>query len=254
MSSTETMGIIAGALALVVAVTLLVGLKKYLDTIDGTVFVALLLLPLIVYAVGSGRLEQFSAPGGWGATFRDTANATVRTQNIIEEAEKLQAVEKGGLSNLNSFVENLDRNFPNAMVLRVGKSGYYQPNAILSYLRTLMAVGPSTYVVFVEQASGKFIASANGTQILAVIESGGEVTSRFMEELGRGGSNALREHSFLVRTALEPTDNNKTALGKFLDSNAQALVVVSKDGQIPTGVVDRGRLITKLLLELASGD
>ena len=87
MSSTETMGIIAGALALVVAVTLLVGLKKYLDTIDGTVFVALLLLPLIVYAVGSGRLEQFSAPGGWGATFRDTANATVRTQKLKELKE-----------------------------------------------------------------------------------------------------------------------------------------------------------------------
>ena len=38
---------------------------------------------------------------------------------------------------------------------------------------------------------------------------------------------------------------------KFLDTNAQALVVVSSDGKKPVGIVDRDRLLTKLMVNLA---
>jgi hypothetical protein len=62
----------------------------------------------------------------------------------------------------------------------------------------------------------------------------------------------LSRTGILITAYLTPTDTNLVALQKFLDTNAVALVVVSSDSTRPLGVVDRDRLITKLLLKLAS--
>jgi hypothetical protein len=56
---------------------------------------------------------------------------------------------------------------------------------------------------------------------------------------------------FLVTESLSPEDSNVVALEKLVNTNADALVIVSDDGRRPIAVVDRNRLVTKLMLKLA---
>jgi hypothetical protein len=251
--SQEWLGILVGAGVLVAAVGVLLIMKWLVGSVDGATFVAVLLFPLIVYAVVSGRVAEFTGPGGWGAKFRTAATSQVETSGIIENAEDLQAVEKGGLRDLGRAVEQLNPDLPNALTLRVGRSGYYHPEAILRYLKALLAVGPSTYVVFVEYETGQFVGSANASQVVAILEAG-PTRDDFMAELESGGEAAFEDLGFLVRESLSPDDSNNQALEKFLDTNADALVVVSVDGQKPVGIVDRNRLMTKLMVKLAGGE
>lgn len=252
--SQEWLAIIISAVVLIAAVGILALVKQLLGSVDGSAFVAILLVPLIVYAVASGRLAEFSGPGGWGAKFRTATTSRVETSDIIENAEALQAVDKGGLRYLRDAVERLNPDLPNALTLRVGRRGYYVPEVIIKYLKTLMAVGPSTYVVFVREKNGQFVGSTNASQVIALLESRATI-SDFMGELEReSDENAFQGFDFLVRQSLRRDDSNKTALQKFLDTNAQALVVVSSDGQKPIGIVDRDRLMTKLMVKLAGDE
>ena len=252
--STESTAIAAGIAVFVAALALIWGLRKIMGgSIDGAIFIAVLLVPVIVYALVSGRLAEFSGPGGWGAKFRTAATDQVEASAILENVEGLQEVEKRGLRDLQRIVDGLDPNLPNALLLRVGKSGYYQPGAIRTYLTTLMTVGPSTYVVFVDNETSGFVASANASQILALVDSNTDA-GPFMSELGSGQSaDAFKGYDFLVRQSLKSDETNAKALQIFLDTNADALVVVSEDGKKPVGVVDRNRLITKLMVKLAGG-
>lgn len=239
---------------LLVAVGVLFLVKQLLGSMDGSAFVAILLVPLIVYALASGRLAEFSGPGGWGAKFRTATTSQVETSDITENVVELQAIEKGGLRQLGDVVKRLKPDLPNALTLHVGRRGYYVPEAIVKYLKALMAAGPSTFVVFVDETGGRFVGSTNASQIIALLES--NATKRdFMNELERkSDGNAFQEYNFLVRQWLSRDDSNKIALQKFLDTNAQALVVVSSDGQKPTGIVDRNRLMTELMVKLAGGE
>ncbi len=252
--SQEWLAIIISAVVLIAAVGILTLVKQLLGSVDGSAFVAILLVPLIVYALVSGRLAEFSGPGGWGAKFRTATTSQVETSDITENIVALQAIEKGGLRQLSDAVKRLKPDLPNALTLHVGRRGYYVPEAIVKYLKTLMAAGPSTYVVFVDETKGQFVGSANASQVIALLESDATVGD-FMRELAQGSDeNAFQGYNFLVRQSLSRDDSNKIALQKFLDTNAQALVVVSSDGQKPTGIVDRDRLMTKLMVKLAGDE
>lgn len=252
--SQEWLAIIISTGVLVAAVGILFLVKQLLGSVDGSAFIAILLVPLIVYALASGRLAEFSGPGGWGAKFRTATKSQVETSDITENIVTLQTIQKEGLRQLSDAVKRLKPDLPNALTLRVGRRGYYVPEIIVKYLKTLMAAGPSTYVVFVDETKGQFVGSANASQVIALLESDATVDD-FMRELARGsGENAFQGYNFLVRQSLSRDDSNKIALQKFLDTNAQALVVVSADGQKPIGIVDRDRLMTKLMVNLAGGE
>lgn len=252
----EFAAIVVGAVVLAMSVGVLLLLNRLLKQVDGATFIAVLLVPLIVYAVASGRLAEFSGPGGWGAKFRDEAKAGVQGVGLVEntttlEVQELQPVEKGGVSQLQEFTRNLRRDQPNALMLRVGRGGY-APNAILQYLTQLSALGPSTHVVFIHYNDGQFVGSATASQVAALLANR-QTEEEFMNELLLGGPEAFGDFDFLVRESLTPEDTNEKALQKFSETNAQALVVLSANGRTPIGIVDRNRLMTQLMVKLANG-
>lgn len=247
----ERLGLVSAAAALVAAFVILLVMDWVAGAVDGAAFIAILLFPVIVYAVMSGRVAEFSGPGGWGAKFRDAATSTVETDTIDENVEDLQPVMKGGRAQLEAIVQRLNPNLPNALTLRIGRAGYYTAEAIRSYLKALIASGPSTHVIFVSDATGGFIGSAGATQVLAILESDAEVANDFVSDVSYGNVDGLRSLGFLVTASLKPGESNTDALKKFLETNVQALVVVSGDGRTPLGVVDKDRLITKLMVKLA---
>jgi hypothetical protein len=84
-----------GSAALTFAI---VGLaKRAFSQIDGTVLVASMLLPLVVYFIASGKLTEFKAPGGIEAKFAETAKETVgpASETIVYDDPQIVAREGG---------------------------------------------------------------------------------------------------------------------------------------------------------------
>ena len=249
--SPESLAVVSSAIVLLVALGLLFLLSRAFGKVDGATFIAILLVPLLVYGILSGRLAEFSGPGGWGAKFQAVAEMEIDPTAIVEGAEQLDLVAKGGSDTLREFAARLDRKRPNAVSLEVGRSGYYSPEAIETYIRTLQSAGSATYVIFIDYETKRFIGSANSDQVLALIGSSA-TRDGFMQELDYPGEEPFEDLRFLVRESLTATDTNSEALDKFLASGAQALVVLDDRGQ-PSGVVDRDRLMTRLMKTLATG-
>ena len=126
---------------------------------------------------------------------------------------------------------------------------YYEIEAIRQYLKAVIAIGALAYVVFVDSNSKKFIGSASANQLIAYLEDHG-AAEEFMGKLE--GQPRLFVGYGLVTDALTPDDTNVAALQKFVSTHADALVIISKDRRKPIGVLDRDRLMTKLMLKLAS--
>ncbi len=114
----------------------------------------------------------------------------------------------------------------------------------------MQSAGSATYVIFIDFVTKTFVGSANSEQVAALLASDA-TRDEFMRELEHPGTPPFSRFRFLVRESLAPTDTNTTALDKFLASGAEALVVLDRDGQ-PTGVVDRNRLMTRLMKTLAT--
>ena len=252
--SGDLTSVIAGIAVLALAIALLLGLKRLVGGVDSGVFIALLLVLIAVYSLLSGKIQELSG-GGVALKFKDFAQASVASTSIksgiMDEAQTLQLVSKGGPANLQETLARLKSDLPNALTLSVGKSGYYQSGAIIAWLQNLIAIAPSSYVVFIDDATKKFIGSASARQVLSILNDN-STSTRFMDELEHKSPNPFAGMGFLVTQFLTPADTNATALQKFAETSADALVIVSDDGNQPIGVVDRNRLVAKLMSKLAS--
>jgi hypothetical protein len=250
MSTREKEAIALGLVTLIVALVVLFALHLSLDHPDSLAFIAVLLFPLIIYVLASGRLQELSGPGGWGAKFQSHAQAAVEIAGIRQDMLPLQALEKGGLEQLSTLVAKLDPDLPNALILNVGEGKHYELRAIQRYLRALLAVGAPSHVVFVDGKTKKFIGSASAHQLLTFLEDPPSA-NEFMTKL-EGKPNQFTGMGFMVTESLAPDDKNVAALRKFVRTHADALVVTSEDARKPVGVVYRDHLLTNLMLTLAS--
>lgn len=57
---------------------------------SGTPITALLVITVIIYALVSGRLSEFSAPGGWRAKFSEAADRPVTLSSLVIGATSLE--------------------------------------------------------------------------------------------------------------------------------------------------------------------
>ena len=70
-----------GIAVLAVAIVLLLGLKRLIGGVDSGIFVALLLVPIAVYSLLSGKIQELSG-GGLALGFKDFAQASVASTSI----------------------------------------------------------------------------------------------------------------------------------------------------------------------------
>jgi hypothetical protein len=77
----EKRGIGAALAVLVVGIFL-----AYVKIGESATLIALLLVPLVVYGIASGRIQEFSAPGGWAAKFRDAVKEKIDPDPVTQES------------------------------------------------------------------------------------------------------------------------------------------------------------------------
>ena len=79
----------AAIIATVVGIVLVAILQKGLGITDGATIVTLLLVPLLIYGIVSGRLLELTGPGGWGAKFAKLETELERTKEQVEKQQNM---------------------------------------------------------------------------------------------------------------------------------------------------------------------
>ncbi|WP_172329325.1 CBS domain-containing protein [Mangrovicoccus sp. HB161399] len=221
---------------------------KVTDTLG---LLSAILLPLAIYGIATGRIAEISGPGGWGAVFRLEAKSPAIARSLQEptEDEKIFLYGKGSLAQLARFRERLQPGKPVGLSLMLGRGGYLA-DAIETYLRTFIAFDPALTVLFREKDSGKVVAAADGTRLLALL-SVDELRQPFMDMLGSQGDGAgLSELLQVTREFAEHSTTNAEALRLMMDTGLESLPKLDANGE-PIGIVRRSDITGRLLLRLA---
>jgi hypothetical protein len=240
--------VLAGAIVLVAGMILAFAVKK-LTLGDGVTFLSLMLLPLLTYGVLSGKVKEFTAPGGWSAKFLEIADTSVDAVPIAAPISVSDAtfVEKGGPNLLLQLASDMPAGKPIAVTLQLGLSHYVE-SAIRDYIQVLSAKDPEMSVLIID-GSGKYVASAKGTVLANLL--GGPVGQRFMEALRQGSVGEILSISGFSDKSIAEGDTNINALQKMEAENTSRLVAVTSD-RIPKGIVLRDMIVSRLLVGLAS--
>ncbi|WP_146770353.1 hypothetical protein [Mesorhizobium hawassense] len=153
------------AAVLVTGLALAYGIKRF-SLGDSVTLIALMIIPLLAYGVVSGDISEFTAPGGWGAKFREEAKRTIDPVPISSSIVEGEFVAKGDFVQLENVDRNLAPGEPVSMTLQLGRGDYYQAPVVAEYIRVLSQHDPDMSVVVIDPA-GKYVASAKGSVVLA---------------------------------------------------------------------------------------
>ena len=142
MSGTSQQGkqdrraIVFAVLFLVLSFGVLWFAKGILEIEGDAVLISLLLTPLLVYLIISGKLEEFRGPGGLEAKFAKVASETISaaSEEVKLSLEEMQVVLKESLSVLERKRQELSEAQPIVMIMELGKRDYFQREAVLRYL------------------------------------------------------------------------------------------------------------------------
>jgi CBS domain len=222
---------------------------------DNATFIALFLTPLLVYGIASGMVGEFTAPGGWGAKFREAAQANVvvtatSLTPLSEAVQKFELVSKGGLAELEGLGAKLQRNKPIALTFQLGQLGYNVDTA-RKYVEFLLLTDPQMSVLILDQGR-RFVAMTEGTTMLTMLKDPNQ-GQQIIDAISSGRAGYLLGLPGLHVNTVKANDSNATALERMRVENVQSIVVVDDDKR-PAGIVKRDDIVARLLEKLATPD
>jgi len=222
---------------------------------DNATFVAIFLTPLLVYGIASGMVREFTGPGGWGAKFREAAQAKVAVTatsltSLAEVVQKVEMVSKGGPAELAGLGASLPRNKPVALTFQLGQPGYNVQLA-RQYIQLMLLTDPQMSVLVIDK-DRRFVAMTEGTTMLTMLNNPAQ-GQQIIAAISDGRPDyLLGVPGFHVNT-VKADDSNATALERMRVENVQSIVVVDDDKR-PAGIVKRDDLVARLLEKLATPD
>ena len=222
------------------------------------VLVAILLVPVIVYLILSGKLLEINA-GGVSAKFNDAAqrplfNEDERNATPIDE-ERVAIVMKRGLAELQELLQSVSTARYIVLTVTLGRGGYGRPE-LLDYLRALSQHQNFTFLAVLE-TDEKLFGYISGWQAIQIIELEEEMAKRqqlgqfytdFVMAINQGSRGELLRYG-LIKMTVKPTDTNISVLKKMTELKTNVLIVADDDHMIK-GVVEREQVLSKLMLAL----
>ena len=244
------------AIALLVSVfflalgVLAVGVSKEFLKLEGdAIFVSLLLMPIIVYMIFSGRLKELRA-GGLEAKFVDVAGQSVElaSETIEASMSDMEYVRKAGERELSRRMRDLDESKPIILALTLGRERYYNREVWAKYMQTLSQFRSFKFVVILDQEN-KFVAYMPDwaiSQILKMEARGDE----FVRIINEGNIQKLQRYPEVVNRSISTKATNINALREMTAQNLEALVVIDEDRKLK-GVVERGQILTHITIPVS---
>ena len=227
-------------------------LKTWLNMQQDVVLVSILLVPILVYMIFSGRLQEIRGPGGLSATFIDMAQMPLLDKDEMNaelvEVGQVGIVEKGGMLELQQMLQKVGNSMYIVLTVMLGKMDHYDETALLNYLKALSQYRNFTFLVILDQDMEvlAYLAGWRAVQILEMeMQMGGP---SFVRTINEGRKQELQRYG-LVRTTARTTDTNINVLKMMTDLKMDALIVTDEDRKLK-GVVEREQVLSKLMLAM----
>jgi hypothetical protein len=215
----------------------------------GTTLVTLLLVPLLVYAIASGILAEFSAPGGWSAKFRAAVEQKAETSATpISSAPSLQKVEKRSATELVEIIRGLEKGRPVSLMVRLDKRNYYKASLTKMYIQSLLAFDTDLAIILIDDKSGKFVAMVDASAFMALLEAHSSEVIRAIEQ---NDIAYFRQFPQFVFEGISQDATNGDALRKMTKLNRKMLVVLT-DNKQPHAIVKRDDIVAGMLEKLTA--
>lgn len=247
----EGRGLLAalGCVAIGIAVFWLLDRVANVDD-AGAAFIALLVCAILVYALASGRLQEFSAPGGWAAKFRDAVTDAVEGTRLDEtlQADGTAMALKRSPGQIPEQVARMERGKPAILRLQMGHSGY-MASVVEDYLDAMYEAGVRPVLVIVD-SNRRFLASVCGEPLRRILADV-QMRQTFLNAIELSDRAALERIRALTFESLAKGVNNRSALETMHKLGVASMVLVDEERK-PMGIVERESLVTKLVLKLAT--
>ena len=213
------------------------------------VYAVLLLAPLVVYAILSGRLSELKA-GGLEAKFATIASQTVEitSETVEPSVDEMSVVMKGGVRELRIQFQNLDESHPIILTLILGRSGYYHRDALVDYMEALLQYRNFRFVVILDQEN-RFVAYLPSWTMWQILRKG-PLGEELVAIINDGRLRDLQAFPGVVTRTITTRTNNLDALRELTSMNLEALVVIDENKHLK-GVVLREQVLSKLFLGLS---
>lgn len=239
-----TLLLVAGGIALL--------LKSRIGEVDGVVFVALLLFPLIGYLVLTDKIEEFSFLGGGAKLKKAVESPPVGEDVVVQIAPWMW--QKGSLDDLRKYIQpRYNRRHAN-LTIKLGAKVRYDPHVLNEYLCELLSMNAEPIVIFVDSRD-RFIGCISATQLHAVfceqrkIRSASSTEDKKRRVMAQLNDPRVDRFDALPITYdyLVESDTRADALRIFKSTGARVLVVVNSMRE-PIKIVPFDQLIGTLLL------
>ena len=254
MKIREITALVAGVVLVGLATTLVVKLKHVLSIQDWGAVALLTLIPVIISAAVSGRLREFSAPGGLVAKFAEEAHATLDLDKQLLDlsSDDLQMIPKDSVAQVKQRLGYIRNDQPIALTLTIARgANYYTSFALLEALKA-MAVLPHFRLVLILEAN-RVLAYVPASALRAALERADGSGNQLITAINEGHQNEIIAFPGVLTQVVTSMATNVEALRTMERLNVEAVVAVDKESHEPRGIVERERLLARMMLALAAG-
>lgn len=229
-----------------------------------SVIIAIFLLPILLYLVFTGQIENLKGPGGWEAKFRKEAAQPVE-KNLAGQKVAVEKANQIGKESMQRLFEQLEQSDPSLPFLlniqmpapqaddegRDPRKETHSPfdfEVMVDYLHNLERRGEVAFVVFLAP-EGRPLGYVEPEVLLEHLESDQNRTV-FMNRLNQGDRTAPFLLPSLHTEFLPAQATQSQALRSMLDLHMKNMLVQDSQGKV-LGLAGREQLTGAMLLSLA---
>jgi hypothetical protein len=245
--------ILGSILFLVLGFLILWIAKTKFNIQQDAILVSLILIPVLLYLILSGKLQEFSA-GGVSAKFNDAAQKQIIKDENVEPLQ-IKTLMKGDMRFLEGYLAHLSSHTTEytalAVILGHDYSHNYTNVGLLEYLEKMSRYPNFKFLIVFDQAEAVFayVPVSRAIQILKAETAEENGRGPFTTAINEGRKTTLLHNYELIKPTVLSTDTNLKALEKMTEKKMDALIVTDKNRMLK-GLVEREQLLSKLILAM----
>lgn len=215
---------------------------------DTTTFLAIILLPLLVLGVASGKIQEFTGPGGVGAKFQEAARARINLTSVQRLAYDVPTqVARGPMPDFSARLAGIMPGTPITFTFTLASQAY-DLDIAKSEIKTLLSANWEALVV-IARSDGTFLAMADPHKFYALLNDPSK--GPFLIECLNKGQPPPNYEELVFDSLKDEGTSNAQALKKMLTHNLQIMAVTNSQN-IVDHIAKRDQIVAQLVDQLAS--
>jgi CBS domain-containing protein len=250
LSPRDVIGLVGALLFLLLGFAGIYAVVKVAGERDGTVLVALLVVPAIVYLLLSGRVQDMKGPGGLELTLAQVANEQIPLPDDTNSTrelsfERIAAIAKGRTATLDERIKNIPPGAPVVLTFTLGSE--INGPAAASYARRLTQLRRFRFVAILD-TQGKLVSYMEERAFRHTIEAEDPSGMTLINNIRDKHVGEVKAFPGMIVHRVSPRTSIAQALRKMERTHLNALLVI-EEGTI-VGIAERDHLANTLILSL----